>query len=189
MSTESVDGYPARWCSGGARTSGARPARREQDQHRAAPSPRPPLRGRGPRGRSRPGPAITHATSPAPMSQNQYVSTAPLLTVKSICRVRATDQKVRGSNPFGRARWTAVDLRKRRAAADLHVSIVDLGCSWGARPFRNRSCRACRRGDAARRPVQIPGARGSQICGVTGRPGRVLQPRKPWPLAGPPTGG
>jgi hypothetical protein len=44
-----------------------------------------------------------------------------------------TDQKVRGSSPFGRATEKARDLRKRRSRAFQDLSSVELSCSWVAR--------------------------------------------------------
>ena len=47
-----------------------------------------------------------------------------------------TDQKVRGSSPFGRARHEASDLRKRGQAPSFFRRLWTVGCSDDARPTR-----------------------------------------------------
>ncbi len=49
-------------------------------------------------------------------------------------RPRTTDQKVRGSSPFGRARSEGPDLRKRGSGFLLFRPLWTCGCSVAARP-------------------------------------------------------
>jgi hypothetical protein len=53
-----------------------------------------------------------------------------LRTVKSICRVRTTDQKVRGSSPFGRARDQGRDQRKRGSWPPMSQNQPQLPKNW-----------------------------------------------------------